>query len=87
MADPDGLELVWRQFMTQSGVGPSSWTDAYLAAFSQLRSSPLVTFDAAFRPLAVSEANVTYFASFSPFGGPVRLCLGKVAPLPQTALG
>jgi hypothetical protein len=33
------------------------------------------------------KPNVTYFASFSPFGGPVRLCLGKVAPLPQTALG
>ena len=25
----------WRQLMAQSGVGPSSWTDAYLAAFSE----------------------------------------------------
>jgi toxin-antitoxin system PIN domain toxin len=31
MAEPEGVESVWRGFMTQPGVGPSSWTDAYLA--------------------------------------------------------
>jgi len=35
--------------MTQTGVGPSSWTDAYLAAFGDVQSSVLVTFDEGFR--------------------------------------
>jgi uncharacterized protein len=30
--EPDRIESVWRQLMTQAGVGPSSWTDACLAA-------------------------------------------------------
>jgi toxin-antitoxin system PIN domain toxin len=46
--EPDGVEPAWRQFMTHPGVGPSSWTDAYLAAFAQTHSYSLVTFDAAF---------------------------------------
>ena len=33
----------WRQLMTQAGVGPSSWTDAYLAAFAEAHSYSLVT--------------------------------------------
>ena len=35
------------------------------------------------------EPNVTYFASFTSLAGPgpMRWCLGKVVPLPQTALG
>ncbi|MEK7404659.1 MAG: hypothetical protein AAB225_06085 [Acidobacteriota bacterium] len=35
------------------------------------------------------KPNVTYFAPFSSLGelGPLHLCLGNVAPLPQTALG
>jgi predicted nucleic acid-binding protein len=34
--------------MTERGVGPSSWTDAYLAAFAESHSYSLVTFDTAF---------------------------------------
>src|ERR1035441_5782223 len=39
--EPDHLDFVWRQLMTQSGVGPSSWTDAYLAAFAEADSYSL----------------------------------------------
>ena len=46
--EPDGVDSAWRQFMTQPGVGPNSWTDAYLAAFAQTHSYLLVTFDTAF---------------------------------------
>jgi predicted nucleic acid-binding protein len=45
--EPD-LELAWRQLMTQPGVGPSSWTDAYLAACADVHSYSLVTFDTGF---------------------------------------
>ena len=48
MTEPDGLESAWRALMTQAGVGPSSWTDAYLAAFARTHSSLLVTFDNGF---------------------------------------
>ena len=34
--------------MNRPGVGPSSWTDAYLAAFARERQYQLVTFDKAF---------------------------------------
>lgn len=46
--EPNGVEPAWREFMTRPGVGPSSWTDAYLAAFAQAHSYLLVTFDIAF---------------------------------------
>ncbi len=46
--EPDRLDAVWRQLMTQAGVGPSSWTDAYLAAFAEANSYSLVTFDRGF---------------------------------------
>ena len=46
--EPDGVEPTWRQIMTRAGVGPSSWTDAYLAAFAQAHSYSLVTFDTGF---------------------------------------
>ena len=47
-AEPDGVESSWRELMTRAGVGPSSWTDAYLAAFAQAHSYALVTFDSGF---------------------------------------
>ena len=47
--EPDGIEAAWRQLMTQAGVGPSSWTDAYLAAFAEAHSYSLVTFDTGFQ--------------------------------------
>ena len=46
--EPDRIEPTWRQLMTQAGVGPSSWTDAYLAAFAEAHSYSLVTFDTGF---------------------------------------
>ena len=46
--EPDGVESAWRQLMMQKGVGASSWTDAYLAAFAQEHSYELITFDAGF---------------------------------------
>jgi len=48
MTEPDGLESAWRALMSQAGIGPSSWTDAYLAAFARTHSSLLVTFDNGF---------------------------------------
>jgi uncharacterized protein len=47
-AEPEHLESAWRQLMTQARVGPSSWTDAYLAAFAEAHSYSLVTFDSGF---------------------------------------
>ena len=47
--EPDGVESAWRQLMTQAGVGPSSWTDACLAAFAEAHSFTLVTFDTGFQ--------------------------------------
>ena len=47
-AEPDRVESAWRLLMTQAGVGPSSWTDAYLAAFAEAHSYSLVTFDTGF---------------------------------------
>ena len=45
--------------MTQAGVGPSSWTDAYLAAFAENHSYSLVTFDTGFeRWSAQSDASL-----------------------------
>src|SRR5260370_21108923 len=46
--EPSSIESAWRHLMIQPGVGPSSWTDAYLAAFAQEHSYHLVTFDTAF---------------------------------------
>ncbi len=48
-SDLEQVDAVWRELMTQSGIGPSSWTDAYLAAFAQTRSYLLVSFDAGFK--------------------------------------
>ena len=53
--DSERLDETWRQMMTMSGVGPSSWTDAYLAAFAQMHSYHLISFDAGFRRWADLE--------------------------------
>jgi uncharacterized protein len=47
--DQEWVDASWRQLMTQPGIGPSSWTDAYLAAFALTHSYPLVTFDTGFQ--------------------------------------
>jgi uncharacterized protein len=46
--EPDRIESAWRQLMTQAGVGPRSWTDAYLAAFAEAHAYSLVTLDSGF---------------------------------------
>jgi toxin-antitoxin system PIN domain toxin len=46
--EPDRIESAWRPLMTETGIGPSSWTDAYLAAFAEAHSYSLVTFDTGF---------------------------------------
>lgn len=46
--EPPTLRPVWEELMNRPGVGPSSWTDAYLAAFARERQYQLVTFDKAF---------------------------------------
>jgi toxin-antitoxin system PIN domain toxin len=48
LTEPDGVEPVWCEFMLQLGVGASSWTDAYLAAFARTHACMLVTFDNGF---------------------------------------
>jgi predicted nucleic acid-binding protein len=45
--EPEGVDAAWQHLMIGSGIGASSWTDAYLAAFAQTLSYMLVTFDAA----------------------------------------
>ena len=59
--EPDGVESAWRQLMTQAGVGPSSWTDAYLAGFAEAKSYSLVTFDCGFERWAA--LNLTLLSS------------------------
>ena len=60
-SEPDRLEFVWRQHMTHAGVGPSSWTDAYLAAFAEAHSYSLVTFDTGFKRW--HEPKLTFLSS------------------------
>lgn len=48
VGEPEGLEAAWRNTVTLPGVGPSSWSDAYLAAFAQTHSYSLITFDSGF---------------------------------------
>jgi len=56
--EPDGLEPLWKKLMTQRGVGPSSWTDAYLAAFAGKQPFSLVTFDHGLRRWTEVALNV-----------------------------
>jgi len=44
-AEPSGLSEMWDQFMPQSLVSSSIWTDAYLCAFVHAARLTLVTFD------------------------------------------
>ena len=47
--DGEQVDATWSQLMTQPGIGPSSWTDAYLAALAQTHSYQFVTFDTGFK--------------------------------------
>ena len=47
--EPPDLETEWRAMMSHRSVGPSSWTDAFLAAFSKQYGYEMVTFDHGFR--------------------------------------
>jgi toxin-antitoxin system PIN domain toxin len=46
--ETQAIEPIWRDLMTRRGVGPSAWTDAYLAAFAMCHGHSLVTFDTDF---------------------------------------
>jgi toxin-antitoxin system PIN domain toxin len=48
-SEPAELETIWAALMKDPSVGPSSWTDAYLAAFAQGHGYEIVTFDRGFR--------------------------------------
>ena len=63
--EPDGVDSIWRQLMTRPPVGPSSWTDAYLAAFSQKHEYLLVTFDAVFARWADLRLTLLFFPTDS----------------------
>jgi len=43
------VESIWKQMTRAAGVGPSAWTDAYLAAFAHGHGYEFVTFDRGFR--------------------------------------
>ncbi len=47
--EPPELEATWIGMMRHKTVGPSSWTDAYLAAFAKQCNYEMVTFDRGFR--------------------------------------
>jgi toxin-antitoxin system PIN domain toxin len=47
--DPPFLQNVWIDMMNHPTAGPSSWTDAYLAAFAKQHDYEMVTFDKGFR--------------------------------------
>jgi uncharacterized protein len=46
VAEPGGLEGVWKSLMEASG--PGAWTDAYLMALAQAQGLYVVTFDKGF---------------------------------------
>lgn len=62
--DWEGVDDIWRQLMIEPGTGPSSWTDAYLAALAQAHSYQLVSFDAGFKRWA--NLKLTLLSSVSP---------------------
>jgi len=43
-SEPVGFTAAWAVMMQHPNAGSSSWTDAYLAAFSQLHDYEMVTF-------------------------------------------
>ena len=47
--EPDRIDVIWQSLSTMPGVGPSAWTDAYLAAFARGHGYEMVTFDRGFR--------------------------------------
>jgi uncharacterized protein len=47
--EPPELETVWANMMNHAGIGPSSWTDAYIAAFAKRCDYEMVTFDRDFQ--------------------------------------
>jgi toxin-antitoxin system PIN domain toxin len=49
VAEPGGVGKAWFAFMNAPGVGASSWTDAYLAAFAVEMGFRLVTLDRGMR--------------------------------------
>ena len=48
-AEPDGLDLIWRQLADGDASSPKLWMDAYLAAFAITGGLRMVTLDKDFR--------------------------------------
>ncbi len=48
LAEPNGLEIRWRDYTQQRTPASRLWTDAYLAAFAQGHGLQVVTFDRGF---------------------------------------
>jgi toxin-antitoxin system PIN domain toxin len=46
--EPEGLEVIWREYTHRRSFLPKVWGDAYLAAFARAASLELVTFDKGF---------------------------------------
>jgi uncharacterized protein len=49
VAEPPGVEPLWKDLATRGTASPKLWMDAYLAAFSLAGRYRMVTTDAAFR--------------------------------------
>ena len=47
--EPAGLRKAWQTFSRQHKHGVNFWTNAYLAAFAEIKGATLVTFDRDFR--------------------------------------
>ena len=49
MAEPSGLDALWKKFAGGAKASPKLWMDAYLAAFATAGGHQLVTTDKAFK--------------------------------------
>jgi toxin-antitoxin system PIN domain toxin len=63
LAEPNGLEIRWRDYSQQRLPATKRWTDAYLAAFAQGHGLQLVTFDRGFTQYEGTEVLVLTEAS------------------------
>lgn len=58
LAEPNGLEIRWRDYSEHRSPAAKLWTDAYLAAFAQGHGLQLVTFDRGFTRFTGAEVLV-----------------------------
>jgi toxin-antitoxin system PIN domain toxin len=48
LAEPNGIELIWRDYTNAQAFSPKVWNDAYLAAFARAGDHKVITFDHGF---------------------------------------